>query len=102
MIAATNTWAPLPTALVIRDNAEDSAALWAMTPAERIDAMWNGCLTLSQLTEWSGRRPDEVPRLGGELAYIVMRTPGWDEPRVARDTNLVQLPQRRRTDRAAA
>jgi hypothetical protein len=102
MIAATQTRAPLPTALVIRDSAEDSAALWTMTPAERIEAMWAGRLTLSQLTEWSGRRPDEVPRLGGELAYIVMRTPEWDEPHVARDTNVVQLPQRRSNDRAAA
>ena len=102
MIAATQTRVPLPTALVIRDSAEDSAALWAMTPAERIEAMWAGRLTLSQLTEWSGRRPDEVPRLGGELAYIVMRTPEWDEPRVVHNTNVVQLPQRRRSDRAAA
>ncbi|MGA2928441.1 MAG: hypothetical protein ABSG43_21095 [Solirubrobacteraceae bacterium] len=102
MIVATQTRAPLPTALVIRDSAEDSAALWAMTPAQRIEAMWAGRLTLSQLTEWSGRRPDEVPTLGGELAYIVMRTPEWDEPRVTRDTNVVQLPQRRRNDRAAA
>ena len=46
MIVATQTRAPLPTALVIRDSAEDSAALWAMTPAERIEAMWNGRLTL--------------------------------------------------------
>jgi hypothetical protein len=102
MITATQTRAPLPTALVIRDSAEDSAALWAMTPAERIEAMWAGRLTLSQLTEWSSQRPDEVPRLGGELAYIVMRTPEWDEPHVARDTNVVQLPLRRRNDRAAA
>ena len=102
MIVATQTRAPLPTALAIRDSAEDSAALWAMTPAERIEAMWAGRLTLSQLTEWSSHRPDEVPRLGGELAYIVMRTPEWDEPHVERDTNVVQLPQRRRNDRAAA
>jgi hypothetical protein len=77
-------------------------ALWAMTPAERIGAMWRGDLTLYQLARWSSRAQHEVPLLGGEFAWIVMRTPEWDEPRVARDTNVVQLPQRRRNDRAAA
>lgn len=77
-------------------------ALWAMTPAERIGAMWRGDLTLYQLARWSSRAQHEVPLLGGEFAWIVMRTAEWDEPRVARDTNVVQLPRRRRNDRAAA
>jgi hypothetical protein len=96
------TRAALPIPLRIRDDPADSGALWTMTSQQRIDAMWAGTLTLSQLCEWSSRRPTEVPRLGGEFAWIVMRTPEWDEPRVARDTNVVELPQRRRNDRAAA
>ena len=77
-------------------------ALWAMSSTERVAAMWRGDLTLYQLSRWSSRAQHEVPLLGGEFAWIVMRTPEWDEPHVARDTNVVQLPQRRRNDRAAA
>ena len=51
--------------------------LWAMSPANRVAAMWRGELTLFQLTRWSSRAPHEVPLLGGEFAYIAMRTPEW-------------------------
>ena len=54
-------------------------ALWGMTAAERIAAMWNGELTLRQLCHWSSRRPDEVPLLAGEFAWIVIRKPDWAE-----------------------
>ena len=36
-------------------------ALWAMSPAERIAAMWRGDLTLSQLSRWSSRAPARGP-----------------------------------------
>jgi hypothetical protein len=52
-------------------------ALWAMTRAERIAAMWRGELSLRQLCQWSSRAQHEVPLLGGEFAWIVMRTPDW-------------------------
>jgi hypothetical protein len=54
-------------------------ALWAMTRDERIAAMWRGDLTLRQLCQWSSRAQHEVPLLGGEFAWIVMRTPDWAE-----------------------
>ena len=81
---------------------EQLAALWAMSPAERVAAMWRGDLTLYQLTRWSSRAQHEVPLLGGEFAWIVMRTPEWDEPATDRRDNVVRLPERRRSDRAAA
>jgi hypothetical protein len=99
-MTATTTRTPLPAALVINDRPADLAALWAMTAHERVEAMWNGTLTLSQLGAWSSRRPEEVPLLGGEFAYIVMRTPEWDEAvdertaNVDRDDNVVRLPER--------
>jgi hypothetical protein len=55
-------------------------ALWAMTRDERIAAMWRGELSLRQLCQWSSRAQHEVPLLGGEFAWIVMRTPDWAEP----------------------
>jgi hypothetical protein len=54
-------------------------ALWAMTRDERIAAMWRGELTTRQLCQWSSRAQHEVPLLGGEFAWIAMRTPDWAE-----------------------
>ena len=54
-------------------------ALWAMTRAERIAATWRGELTTRQLCQWSSRAQHEVPLLGGEFAWIAMRTPEWAE-----------------------
>jgi hypothetical protein len=61
-----------------RPDARDAHhALWAMTRDERIAAMWRGELTTRQLCQWSSRAQHEVPLLGGEFAWIVMRTPDW-------------------------
>jgi len=40
-----------------------SAALWRMTPDERVLAMRRGELSLAQLTEWSSARPEQVPKI---------------------------------------
>ena len=58
---------------------EDLRALWAMTAAQRVAAMWRGQLTRRQLSKWTSRAPHEVPLLGGEFAWIVIRTPEWAE-----------------------
>jgi hypothetical protein len=76
-------------------------ALWAMSPTERIAAMWRGDLTLYQLSRWSSRAQHEVPLLGGELAWIVMRTPEWAETADERSENVIYLTERQ-DDRAAA
>ena len=60
--------------------AEQSAELWAMTKTERIEAMHSGRLSLAQLAEWSGAQPDQVPRIGNEFAWLVIRDPVWCEP----------------------
>ena len=60
----------------------ESAQLWRMTAAQREAAMWRGELSYRQLQEWTSLAPGEVPLLGGELAWIVMRTPEWAESRV--------------------
>ena len=76
-------------------------ALWAMSPAERVPAMWRGDLTLYQLSRWSSRAQHEVPLLGGELAWIVMRTPEWAEAADELSDNVIYLTERQ-DDRAAA
>jgi hypothetical protein len=94
--------APLPIALAIKEDPSQSASLWAISAHQRVDAMWAGKRTLSQLTEWSRRRPHELPLLGRELAWIVMRTPGWNEADNDPRHNVVHLAQRSKCDRAAA
>jgi hypothetical protein len=54
-------------------------ALWAMSRSERIDAIWHSQLTMRRLCQWSSRAQHEVSLLGGELAWIAMRTPEWAE-----------------------
>ena len=63
-------------------------ALWKMTREQREAAMWRRELSYFQLTEWSAKRPQEVPRIAtdltvagepGEFAWIVMMTPEWAE-----------------------
>lgn len=72
--------AALERQLAVQEQREQqSAALWRMGPLERERAMWAGELSLRQLCEWSARRPQEVPKLGGEFAWIVMTTPEWAE-----------------------
>jgi hypothetical protein len=55
-------------------------ALWSLTLPARIQAMYDGQLSLAQLTHWSSHKPDQIPRIGGEFAYLAMREPGWCEP----------------------
>jgi hypothetical protein len=59
---------------------EQSTELWAMTRTERIEAMHAARLSLAQLAEWSGARPDQVPLIGNEFAWLVIRDPVWCEP----------------------
>ena len=76
-------------------------ALWAMSSTERVAAMWRGDLTLYQLSRWSSRAQHEVPLLGGEFAWIVMRTPEWAEAADDLSDNVIYLTERQ-DDRAAA
>jgi hypothetical protein len=89
---------PLP--LTIRYDQAEIDALWAMTRQERITAMWASQLTMSQLTEWTARRPREVPLLGNEWAWLEMHTPEWAEPS-DQINNVIKL-QKRGEHRAAA
>jgi hypothetical protein len=60
--------------------AELSRVLWAMTPEQRVAAMWARRLTWEQLREWTQLAPHEVPRssiVGGEYMWIAMLTPEW-------------------------
>jgi hypothetical protein len=66
---------PLPVLPVDPTRAELQEALWRMTAAERVAAMYRGDLALSQCLAWAARYPDEVPTLNGEWWFIAIRTP---------------------------
>ena len=54
---------------------EQSRVLWEMTAAERVAAMYRGDLSLFQCLQWAVRRPQEVPLINNEFAFIAIRTP---------------------------
>lgn len=100
-----STTAPHPfaarRAVHIEISAEDKAALWAMSRDQRITAMWAGELTHGQLLEWTHLHPDQIPSLGGELAWLMMFTPEFAEAADQHRSNVVHLPERSQV-RAAA
>lgn len=54
---------------------EHMAEVWAMTVKQRIAAMRRGELTLTQLTRWAARYPEQVPTINGEFEFIAALTP---------------------------
>jgi hypothetical protein len=75
--APTPAWARRALDVNLTDEQKDE--LLAMTPAERVDAMLAGRLTLGQQAFWSRRREAEVPMIGNELAYIARYDPEYCE-----------------------
>jgi hypothetical protein len=55
-------------------HAQESRALWEMSPAQRQAAMWRGELSSYQLFEWAGRKPSEVPLINDEFAFLAWST----------------------------
>jgi hypothetical protein len=49
--------------------------LWQMSVEQRIAAMRRGELTYRELAAWSGRHPEQVPRVNGEFEWIAAFTP---------------------------
>ncbi len=54
---------------------EQAQALWKMTAKERQEAMWRDELTVTQLYIWAKARPEEIPLINGEWAFIAAKTP---------------------------
>ncbi len=54
---------------------EQAEALWKMTAKQRQMAMWHDELTVTQLYMWAKAKPEEVPLINGEWAFIAAKTP---------------------------
>ena len=44
--------------------------MWAMAPAERVQAAEQGQLSLGEMLQWARRAPHEVPIVDGEFFFI--------------------------------
>lgn len=51
--------------------ADQFEALFAMTARQRVTAMYRGELTLTQLSKWAARHPDQVAVVNDEWIYLV-------------------------------
>jgi hypothetical protein len=107
MLSLTGTFtatalAPLPIALAIKDDPSQSASLWAISAQQRVDAMWAGKRTLSQLTEWSRRRPARAAAPRPRARVDRDADARMERSRQRPAHNVVHLAQRRKCDRAAA
>jgi hypothetical protein len=51
--------------------------LWRMTAEQRIAAFYRGDLKMTECLAWARRFPQEVPKIGGEFAFLVARTPEY-------------------------
>ncbi len=58
---------------------EQFAALFSMTPAERVAAMYRGELTYTQLCKWAARYPSELALVDGEFVFIAAQLPDYED-----------------------
>ena len=68
--------------------ADEDRTFFAMTPAQRVAAMWRTLqrdgqpgVRLRTLYRWACRYPHEVPLIDGELPWIATRTPEYADRR---------------------
>ena len=66
--AAPAAHAHRPTQLTT--DAERLQRMWAMTPAQRVQAARDGQLSLGEMQRWAARAPNEVPLVNGEFFFI--------------------------------
>jgi hypothetical protein len=60
----------IPATASLRVDPERLQQLWAMRPAERIEAALQGRFTLGEMLRWASRRPSEPPVVDGEWFFI--------------------------------
>jgi hypothetical protein len=60
----------IPATASLRVDPERLEQLWAMRPAERIEAALQGRFTLGEMLSWASRRPSEPPVVDGEWFFI--------------------------------
>ena len=59
-----------PRVASLRVEADRVRRMWAMAPAERVQAAEQGQLSLGEMLQWARRAPHEVPVVDGEFFFI--------------------------------
>ena len=62
--------AATPATASLRVDPERIERMWAMRPADRIQAAHKGRFTLGEMLRWASRRPNEVELVDGEFWFI--------------------------------
>ena len=62
--------AAIPATASLRVDPERIERMWAMRPADRIQAAHEGRFTLGEMLRWASRFPSEVELVGGEFWFI--------------------------------
>lgn len=62
--------APIPAAASLKVDPDRLEQMWALRPAERIQAALDGRFTLGEMLRWASRRPSEPPLVDGEWFFI--------------------------------
>ena len=62
--------AAIPATASLRVDPERIEQMWAMRPAERIQAAHDGRFTLGEMLRWASRRSSEVELVDGEFWFI--------------------------------
>ena len=60
----------IPRVASLRVDADRTRRMWAMAPAERVQAAQQGQLSLGEMLQWARRAPHEVPIIDGEFFFI--------------------------------
>jgi len=62
--------AAIPATASLRVDPERIERMWAMRPADRIQAAHEGRFTLGEMLQWASRRANEVELVDGEFWFI--------------------------------
>jgi len=62
--------AAIPATASLRVDPERIERMWAMRPADRIQAAHEGRFTLGEMLRWASRFPTEPPVVDGEFFFI--------------------------------
>jgi hypothetical protein len=62
--------AAIPATASLRVDPERIERMWAMRPADRIQAAHEGRFTLGEMLRWASRRPNEVELVDGDFWFI--------------------------------
>jgi hypothetical protein len=60
----------IPRVASLRVDPDRVRRMWAMAPAERVQAAEQGQLSLGEMLAWARRAPGEVPVVDGEFFFI--------------------------------